>query len=142
MLSRLPSTCNRLQRSSLASVNAIRLCSTNRFSHYHSVDADDIAALKTMVGSVLTDSEDIGPYNTDWMNKYRGGGKVVLRPKTTEEVSSALRYCNEKNIAVVPQGGNTGLGMHGYYYTTTTTRSLYIYYKQLLLNLLTPLWPS
>lgn len=34
---------------------------------------------------------------------------MVLRPKSTEEVSAILKYCNEKKLAVVPQGGNTGL---------------------------------
>lgn len=32
-----------------------------------------------------------------------------MRPKTTEEVSAILKYCNERKLAVVPQGGNTGL---------------------------------
>ncbi len=34
----------------------------------------------------------------------------MLRPKTTGEVSKILAYCNEHKLAVVPQGGNTGLG--------------------------------
>ncbi|KAJ8320780.1 hypothetical protein KUTeg_002367 [Tegillarca granosa] len=38
-----------------------------------------------------------------------GTSQVVLRPKTTDEVSAILKYCNERKIAVVPQGGNTGL---------------------------------
>ncbi len=33
----------------------------------------------------------------------------MLRPKSTEEVSVLLKYCNDSNIAVCPQGGNTGL---------------------------------
>ena len=33
----------------------------------------------------------------------------MLRPKTTEEVSGILKYCNDENLAVCPQGGNTGL---------------------------------
>jgi FAD/FMN-containing dehydrogenase len=33
----------------------------------------------------------------------------VLKPKTTEEVSAILRYCNAEKLAVCPQGGNTGL---------------------------------
>ena len=33
----------------------------------------------------------------------------MLRPKSTEEVSALLKYCNDRNIAVCPQGGNTGL---------------------------------
>jgi FAD/FMN-containing dehydrogenase len=33
----------------------------------------------------------------------------VLKPKTTAEVSAILKYCNDENLAVCPQGGNTGL---------------------------------
>eukprot|EP01147_Barroeca_monosierra_P004206 gene4206-6552_t len=46
---------------------------------------------------------------SDWMRKFRGQGVVVLRPRTTEEVSAIMRYCNEKRLAVCTQGGNTGL---------------------------------
>jgi len=38
-----------------------------------------------------------------------GSSSLVLRPKTTAEVSEILRYCNDRRLAVVPQGGNTGL---------------------------------
>lgn len=34
---------------------------------------------------------------------------MVLKPKSTEEVSEILKYCNERKLAVCPQGGNTGL---------------------------------
>ncbi|KAF1847890.1 uncharacterized protein K460DRAFT_277132 [Cucurbitaria berberidis CBS 394.84] len=54
-------------------------------------------------------SEDIEPFNSDWMRKFRGHTKLVLRPSSTEEVSKILKYCNDKMLAVVPQGGNTGL---------------------------------
>lgn len=58
--------------------------------------------------AVLLD-DDAKPYNVDWMNKYRGQGNVVLRPKTVEQISKIMKFCNEQNIAIVPQGGNTGL---------------------------------
>lgn len=32
-----------------------------------------------------------------------------MKPKTTEEVSRILRYCNNRKLAICPQGGNTGL---------------------------------
>ncbi|TPX30493.1 hypothetical protein SmJEL517_g05951 [Synchytrium microbalum] len=64
-------------------------------------------------GSVLTSSDDVAPYGVDWMKKYqaRPGDNLtaVLRPSTTEQVSQILKHCNERKIAVVPQGGNTGL---------------------------------
>ncbi|KAJ3564045.1 hypothetical protein NPX13_g7981 [Xylaria arbuscula] len=49
------------------------------------------------------------PYNGDWMRKYRGHCKLVVKPGSTEEVSKILKYCNDNMLAVVPQGGNTGL---------------------------------
>ena len=45
----------------------------------------------------------------DWTKKYKGESRLVLRPKTTEEVSAILKHCNSRKLAVVPQGGNTGL---------------------------------
>ena len=48
-------------------------------------------------------------YNKDWTNHYQGSSDLVLRPRSTEEVSSILKYCNENYIGVTPQGGNTGL---------------------------------
>lgn len=38
-----------------------------------------------------------------------GYSRCVLRPKTTEQVSKILSFCNDHRIAVCPQGGNTGL---------------------------------
>lgn len=54
-------------------------------------------------------ADDMEPYNGDWMRKYRGHCKLVLKPGSTEEVSKILKYCNDNMLAVVPQGGNTGL---------------------------------
>lgn len=38
-----------------------------------------------------------------------GASRLILKPKSTEHVSAILRYCNEKQLAVCPQSGNTGL---------------------------------
>lgn len=43
------------------------------------------------------------------MDKYTGHSTLLLKPKSTEEVSKIMKYCYEQRIAVVPQGGNTGL---------------------------------
>jgi FAD/FMN-containing dehydrogenase len=43
------------------------------------------------------------------MNKYHGKSPIVVKPKTTEEVAAVVKYCNDEGIAIVPQGGNTGL---------------------------------
>lgn len=60
-------------------------------------------------GRVLTSASDLLSYNMDFLRTCRGDSKIALRPKTTEEVSEILKYCNQRKIAVCPQGGNTGL---------------------------------
>ena len=40
---------------------------------------------------------------------YIGQSKLVLLPENTKQVSAILKYCNNRKLAVVPQGGNTGL---------------------------------
>jgi hypothetical protein len=63
--------------------------------------------LSTIDGSASPD--DLAVYNDDWMNKYHGKGPIVVKPKTTEELSKVMKYCYDNDLAVVPQGGNTGL---------------------------------
>jgi FAD/FMN-containing dehydrogenase len=58
---------------------------------------------------VNTDPVALSAHNADWTHVYKGDARVVLSPSCTEEVSSVLAYCNENNIGIVPQGGNTGL---------------------------------
>lgn len=71
----------------------------------------DLQEFERVVGAgrVLTDEDELEGYNTDWMRTVRGQGTCVLKPKTTEEVSAILSHCNDRNLAVCPQGGNTGL---------------------------------
>ncbi|OLY84626.1 D-lactate dehydrogenase [cytochrome] 2, mitochondrial [Smittium mucronatum] len=53
--------------------------------------------------------KDLEGFNSDWLEKYHGNSHLVLFPTNANEVSKILKYCNEKLIAVVPQGGNTAL---------------------------------
>ena len=48
-------------------------------------------------------------YNTDWLQTVRGQSKIVLKPKTTEELSELVGHCVKRKLAICPQGGNTGL---------------------------------
>lgn len=45
----------------------------------------------------------------DFTKKYKGKCSLVLTPTSTEDVSKVLKYCNTRKLAIVPQGGNTGL---------------------------------
>jgi FAD/FMN-containing dehydrogenase len=67
--------------------------------------------LRDIVGPahVLTDPETTRSYEVDWTGRFVGRSRAVVRPGTTEEVSAVLAACAEAGLAVVPQGGNTGL---------------------------------
>lgn len=54
-------------------------------------------------------ADELKAFNDDWMGKYHGKGPIVVKPKTTEEVSKVMKYCYDNGLAIVPQGGNTGL---------------------------------
>ena len=80
------------------------------FSAVRASDADAfVDALGGDATRVLTRAEDVKKYSVDWMGKYVGASAVVVLPRTTEEVSKVMRHCHARRIAVVPQGGNTGL---------------------------------
>jgi D-2-hydroxyglutarate dehydrogenase len=80
------------------------------FSVVRASDADAfVDALGGDATRGLTRAEDVKKYSVDWMGKYVGASAVVVLPRTTEEVSKVMRHCHARRIAVVPQGGNTGL---------------------------------
>lgn len=68
-------------------------------------------SLTRVVGAanVLTAAGDVVPYVTDWRGRYSGTALAVVRPADTAEVADVVRLCAASNIAIVPQGGNTGL---------------------------------
>ncbi|XP_017366208.1 D-2-hydroxyglutarate dehydrogenase, mitochondrial isoform X1 [Cebus imitator] len=77
---------------------------------FSTVSEQDLAAFERIVpGGVVTDPEALQAPNVDWLRTLRGCSKVLLRPRTSEEVSRILRHCHERNLAVNPQGGNTGM---------------------------------
>ncbi len=67
-------------------------------------------ALAAIVGEqhVLTGDAAAG-YAVDWTGRFRGTAAAVLRPADTAEVAAVLAACTDAGLAVVPQGGNTGL---------------------------------
>jgi FAD/FMN-containing dehydrogenase len=58
---------------------------------------------------ILTDAADTASYLTDWRGRYSGAALGVARPGTTQEVAGVMAACAAAEVAVVPQGGNTGL---------------------------------
>ena len=67
--------------------------------------------LAAIVGAshVLTRDEDVARHVTDWRGRYSGLARAVVRPASTAEVSAIVRLCAARRVAIIPQGGNTGL---------------------------------
>jgi FAD/FMN-containing dehydrogenase len=70
-----------------------------------------IAKFRAIVGDkyAVTDTADIAPYLTEERDLFHGKSPLVLRPGSTAEVSEICKLACAHKIALVPQGGNTGL---------------------------------
>ena len=73
--------------------------------------SDFVDKLRTIVGErgLITDEPGKHPYLTDWRENYLGAALAVVRPATTEEVAAVVKLCVAEKVAIVPQGGNTGM---------------------------------
>jgi FAD/FMN-containing dehydrogenase len=73
--------------------------------------ASFLQACRDVVGAdrVLVDLADVGPYAVDFWRAIEGSTPAVLRPRTTEQVTRLVALAAEQRVALVPQGGNTGL---------------------------------
>ena len=70
-----------------------------------------VAALREAVGvdHVLVDADLRATYETDWLRQWTGTTPAVVRPGSAEQVAAVLDVCSAAGVAVVPQGGYTGL---------------------------------
>ena len=70
-----------------------------------------LAALKAAAGNGgwTDDPSDIAPWLTEWRNRWKGNTPLMLTPRSTEEVAKLVTICAQHRVAIVPQGGDTGL---------------------------------
>src|SRR3974390_1974419 len=70
-----------------------------------------IARFRAIVGDkyAVTEPADVAPYVTEERDLFHGRSPLVLRPGSTAEVSEICKLATAHKIALVPQGGNTGL---------------------------------
>ena len=70
----------------------LRSCPRNEA--FASLEEKDMTYFRSLLPepSVLTESLD--SYNKDWWGTFQGNSSLVLKPKTTEQVSDILKYCN------------------------------------------------
>jgi len=72
--------------------------------------ADALDAIRAAVGPKrVFEGEDRAPFLSEWRGRWPGEAALIVAPASTEEVAAIVKICNERNIAITPQGGNTGL---------------------------------
>ncbi|MGU7771635.1 FAD-binding oxidoreductase [Burkholderia sp. MR1-5-21] len=59
--------------------------------------------------NVLTEVDDMAPHLIDWRKRHTGLAACVVFPRSVEQVSKVLAWCNDAGVKVFPQGGNTSV---------------------------------
>lgn len=59
--------------------------------------------------NVLSAADVTAHYRRDWTGRFVAPDAIVARPAASIEVAEIIRLCLRHEVAVVPQGGNTGL---------------------------------
>ena len=69
-----------------------------------------LTALRTLIGApyVRTGADALG-FHTDERNRYHRAPLAVVLPEAVAQISAIVRLCGEHGIAIIAQGGNTGL---------------------------------
>jgi len=58
---------------------------------------------------VSTDPARLAPLLQDERGRFVGKARCLVQPRSTAEVATTVRLCAEAGVAMVPQGGNSGL---------------------------------
>ncbi|PZQ94729.1 MAG: hydroxyacid dehydrogenase [Cereibacter sphaeroides] len=58
---------------------------------------------------IITDSDAIAPWASDWRGRYHGSTAAILSPASTQEVAAVVTLASRLGVPLVPQGGNTSM---------------------------------
>ena len=70
-----------------------------------------LAEAQTLLGArgLTRDADLMEPWLTDWRGRFTGRALAMASPASTPEVAAMVKLCARHGVAVVPQGGNSGL---------------------------------
>ncbi|WP_454743805.1 FAD-binding oxidoreductase [Cupriavidus necator] len=68
-----------------------------------------LETLRAIVGTDHVLTHQLDGYEMDWRGLYRGRALAVALPGSTDQVCAVVAACSAARVAIVPQGGNTGL---------------------------------
>ena len=69
----------------------------------------DALAAAAGPGNASFEAGDMAPHLIDWRRKHVGSTPLMLLPRTTGQVQAIVKAAARHGVALVPQGGNTGL---------------------------------
>ena len=61
------------------------------------------------IGRTITQPSEIERFLVDFSGRLKGHAQCVAQPSSTAEVARLVQWCHAHQVALVPQGGNTGL---------------------------------
>jgi FAD/FMN-containing dehydrogenase len=70
-----------------------------------------LSELKDFLGpkGFQDDSETLAPWLTDWRGRYTGRAAAMVSPADTQQVMHIVKWAARNRVALVPQGGNSGM---------------------------------
>lgn len=75
------------------------------------LDVNALSEFRAILGpkGYCDDASTIAPWLTDWRGRFTGDARLLLAPANTDEVSAVVKIAAKYAIALVPQGGNSGM---------------------------------
>ena len=72
--------------------------------------AEALDEIRAVVGAKgVIGEQDSAPFLTEWRGRWPGKAAMIVAPASTQEVADVVKICAQHNVAITPQGGNTGL---------------------------------
>ncbi len=83
---------------------------SSRKMNFKKIDSDDISFFSAVQHcECLIDEATLLKYGSDETEDLSFPPEIVLKPSSTQAISSILAYCHQNNICVTPMGARTGL---------------------------------
>lgn len=75
------------------------------------LDVNALSEFRAILGpkGYCDDAQTIAPWLTDWRGRFTGDARVLLSPGNTDEVAAIVKVAAKYAVALVPQGGNSGM---------------------------------
>ncbi len=79
--------------------------------NYKKISSGHLEFLTNIVGKefVFVDNDNLEKYGQDETEDLIFFPEVIVKPRTSQEISRLIKFCNQENISITPRGAGTGL---------------------------------